>query len=597
VKISKNTAIFGLIFLTLAVLEFVLFKRYCRHFLVPYYPVNYDQMATFYWDYSAHFSLSQLGHWPADNRALTPFKGALVPMLGLLFTFIFGAHRLSILLVNFFFLLLAQFFLFFWAVKRNFSMSFLSVGFFLLTGTHFFYFGGLNDMRLDYGGMVMMGLAFLAALNWLQFGGRKCLVWVGTALALLDLTRFVTMFYWIGGLPVAMAVACGLVARTKKRGSFAAKLPKRLATVWLLAIGVATLHLLISWVSFSNYYVALKITGEDKMRWTEFGVHNIFEQILYFPNSFLIHFHETITFFLILLIPPAVTLFYKRLAAGNSGKSNVDIVEISLEKTSWLLFLSLLATTYIALTLYSPSPIVIGVYAIPLCVSMALTLSRLLATVFGKKIALSVSVLFMMFGAGTFMQRLYAPTEPPHCNSTSSQRISAINTLVVEQVAASKKIQTILWSATHEGLMPLQFTVSWSELKHCLQPPVIQIHVPPYPALDESDFVAALNEADIAVIPITLPSPPPGWFEYPNITALRTHLPVLKTCLDREFKLVQRFDQIYAGNPNLWSIGVYKRIKNEKDKAGLKTQIVRDSIPANNRRLYLLRNMTVIRDN
>lgn len=333
------------------------------------------------------------------------------------------------------------------------------------------------------------------------------------------------------------------------------------------------------------------------MRWAEFGVHNIFEQLLYFPHSFIVHFHETITFFLILLIPPAVTIFCKQLGIPKSGKSNVDRGALSLEKTSWLLFLSLLSTTYVALTLYSPSPIVIGAYAIPLCVSMASTLSRLLESAFGKKITISFSLLFMMFGAGTFMQRLYAPSQPPHCNPMSSHRISAINALVVEKVAASKKVQTVLWSAIHEGLIPPQFTISWTELKHCLQPPTIQIHVPPYPALKESDFVAALNEADIAVIPIALPAPPPGWFEYPNITALRTHLPALRTNLDREFKLLQSFDQIYAGNPNLWSIGVYQRIKNEKDKEGLKKSTTRNSLSGSNGRLYLLRKVTVLRDN
>lgn len=532
-------------------LEYRGFRGYFKQWLEPYHVVNFDQMAIFWGAYRAFFSLAQSGHLPADYfEGLCAAKGALVPQLALSSVLLFGPHRFSINLINFAFFVTAQLAVFFTASRLYCrSTALLAVGLFLLPGTHFFQFGGLDDARIDYAGMAVMGLCFLASLNWLLHGGRVRLSLLAASLATLTFTRFVYMFYWIGGLPLAILP---ILAINEKKAS---KLSvSRLIQAWLVTLICCTVQLAFCWQGFFGKYVQLKLTSQDSIRWLEFGVHNTTERLLYYPNSFWIHFHEM--FYLSMAVVASTVAF--KLAGLKSGSPSPD--DGRCELLSWVTLTATLASAYVILTMYSPSPIVIAAFSVPVAITLAGTCSRLLKEYTPIRLQSAICAVAFAYALCSFLVQLKQPIYPPHADVDSSRSLSCLMDKVVTEVKGKSGGITLGWVVFHEALHGPAFVIKWAETQQTSIPRVRHKHMPAFPPLPQTEFLKLLADSDFAIVPVAMPAPPMGWFEYPGLTRLRTELAGLQPTLRNEFKLVYRADGVYAGHPNRWSIGLYKRI-------------------------------------
>lgn len=545
-----------LAFVFLLILECVAFLYYFKKQLAPFYLVNFDQFSTYMGAYESYFSLR-------DSRTLSDGfwnwvgvqKGMLLPILALVSVVLFGPCRLAINAINFAFLGVSQICLV-WSVNKVYgrSVAGFALGLFLLSGTHFFQFGGLDDLRRDYSGMALSGLVFLSSWRFLSLGGRANFVFALFSFILLTLSRFVLIFPWIAGLVVLAGVI--FLARGTNIFCEPSKLISRLVQLFVGPMIGCIVHLLASWKDFSGYYLQLKFTNEDSLRWTECGVHNLTDRLLYYPHSLWEHFH-------ILLISSAAVFIaamflhvvFKR---PKQVFSNDDSRQFTI---GCALFLCTLVTAYVILTAYSPHPCVVGAFSIPLACCIAIGMRRVLQRHLSVRTINSLMLISTIGSISFFLYEFKRPPHPPHPRLDSARAVSRLmNSVVTAAKPYQGKPLTIQWLIFHDGLHGPAFLISWYENQRSGNPHFRHMHIPFAPPLPAEAYLEDLNKADLVVAPVSLPAPPLGWFEYPGVGSLRKHLPVLQPVLDRDFQRIAIYDGIYANQPNLWTVGVYKRV-------------------------------------
>jgi hypothetical protein len=196
-------------------LQLVLFTRYVGTYVAPIYPVNQDQLNILRWAYRGalvarahHSELPSVLISPDSMAQAQLFKGALLPLLALASSSLLGIARLPALLVNFAALAAGECAIYWYLRRRGgAACGVLGVGLFLLARTHYYWAGGLDDLRRDYLGMVATGVAFMAVASYLARGGVGIAAPV-LALILLALSRAVSLVYWA----LALGAACLLLA-------------------------------------------------------------------------------------------------------------------------------------------------------------------------------------------------------------------------------------------------------------------------------------------------------------------------------------------------------------------------------------------------
>ena len=151
----------------LVLLQLRLFTRYIRTYVSPFYPVNHDQLPVLEWAYRgarvarAHLlELPSVFVSPESLPHAQFFRGALLPLLAMASSSVLGVDRLSAALVNFAALAVGECAIYWYLRRRGGAPSgVLGMGLFLLAGTHYYWVGGLNDLRRDYLGVLAMGVS------------------------------------------------------------------------------------------------------------------------------------------------------------------------------------------------------------------------------------------------------------------------------------------------------------------------------------------------------------------------------------------------------------------------------------------------------
>jgi len=575
--------------------EYAVYQHYFRRYIAPYYPVNDDQLETYQWAYNNSLAFKTGSRQETDTKPIAlPYrrtsglnmKGPVVPMLSLAAALIMGPHRFSVGLVNFLYLIVGQIVLFF-AIRRRSGMrpALLASGLFLLSGSHYFYAGAINDMRLDYAGMITMGITYLAVLQWLERGKRTDLLLSAVSLFLCATTRSILLIYWIGTALSALTIF--IVAASFDQSVALKQFRNRSAFILACLAAVATFYLAMNWHDFASYYITCKTGGEDAMRRRENHVENLAQMLLYYPHSFLEHFQTMLVFAFGAAAASAVgwLAVAKRAltpAPGSSSavttgeaspgsknaattspgsKSAVITSQASPDSKSAgtnenggsppprknpiitpvsVLLIGVVASVLVCVTAYVPSPVVIGVLTMPLCISFALAIEHLMKMSKLRWLPMIVASAIAVCGLCNFNKEFKSPTYIPHGDLRESTMVNHIFDVLIPEVNRSQHRIEILWGLVHGGLNEKAFEIySWEHLHKPLAVPVDAAYVACYPEFSWSGFERQLVEANFVVAPVELAKPAPNQFEYEGMKSLRENLPKMLATLKTD-----RFVQI-----------------------------------------------------
>jgi hypothetical protein len=549
--------------------EYGTYQHYFKRYIAPYYPVNDDQLETYQWAYN-NSVVSQTGtlQQGRDKAIALPnkrevglnMKGCIVPLLSLGATLLLGPQRFSVGLINLVYLIVGQIVLFF-AMRRRSGIrpALLASGLFLMSTSHYYYAGGINDMRLDYAGLIMMGMTYLAVLQTLESGKRKDLIVSAACLLLCAMTRSILLIYWLGTILSAFVIFGGaeLLHKTAALKQFR----QRCGLVLTCIAAVGALYIAVNWRDFASYYINCKTGGEDAMRRRENHIENVVQLLMYYPNSFWLHFQTMLVFalgatcatlfgFLVRYLKP----FAIRLSPNsNSNKSRLVVGENQVAESLTasepanavstegvihtivtppvVLLFGVVAAVLVCVTSYVPSPLVIGVLTMPLCISLALAIERLMQLSKVKLLPMAIAASIAIAGLCHFSNQFRYPIYIPHQDLPEAKAVNHIFDVMIPRVNQYHRGIEILWSLVHGGLNEKAFEIYSWEHHHPVKVPVDARYVACYPEFSWPAYARQLKDADIVVAPVELAAPKDGQFEYDGMKSMRENLPKMLEAL------------------------------------------------------------------
>ncbi|MBI5304103.1 MAG: hypothetical protein HY868_18355 [Chloroflexi bacterium] len=533
----QNIKTFGIA--SVLVVEFLLFCVYFQSNIVPYYPRNWDQLATYRAVYQTYFAVRDGGvsqFFLKDNAIMQgAFKGWVVPFLGLVGTFLLGPQRLSIGLVNLFFFILGQIGLVHFFERRyGWLAGVLAWGLFLSGTIHNFFAGGIDDLRFDYAGMVIFGLAFLSLVTLLEKPTRRhllrCAVWVGLGLA----TRSIIVVYLVG-MEMFLFVLLAFQWFRKKDDLFWTNRVRGVASLVALSLLGTGFFLLANGSQLADYYGKLKVTPEDSIRQAEFGINSLKDWLFYYPRSARTHFRGYLNI-AALSVPVFFLIWILQRLRGKATQLGLDHSRLALFAVT---LGTAVLTIYTALTLYSPSPIVIGVLTIPL----AATLANWLVEGFhrlGSVVGMRLTTGFIAaFGLASYINPMITPQ---YINISARREGETINQFLDDldrMVAARLDKPVIYWMFPHPGLHPYAFEIYLYEHGAETLVPNLRHVYPTIFATTQDVLGKTLASSDIVVTYVQMPNR--TGYEYPSIRSLMTFESTWREQLEDEFVLRQSY--------------------------------------------------------
>jgi hypothetical protein len=548
VKLKQHLRVVALLVIAL---EFFLFRAYFATNIAPYHPRNHDQLVTYGAVYEAYFSIRDRGWVEAFRSDLgikrLTFKSTVVPMLGLLAMYVAGPGRWALGVVNFAFFVLGQVVLWrFFDRRVGIPGALLAWGLFLLGSSHYFWAGGLDDLRFDHAGMVAFGMAFLALWSFLEAPGLRALCWCLAVFAFAVATRSISMLYLLGAqtLVVAALVVRGAILR------------ERDARLWLsllLLLGSMvefTVFLVVRGRGFFRYYGGLLVTDEASIRDVEFGVRTVWDRWLYYPRSAASHFDTY------LIVGAIVGIFilagWVRGRFGRRGSASIQML-FARTRILLLLLVATACSTFGILTLYSPSPVVIGVLTIPVLCFVVVLVVNGLAWLQRARALGAVALIVAVLGLGTYAR---AMTVPRWTSPQFRQDAAVINGLFRSLAEIGEVFEgrgRVQWLLEHDGINHLAFNTYVYEQSPDSSVLKFTHGRPSLFAISKNELQESLAAANMVIVPVET-----GLslgFEYPFTKALRDLIPTLRDTLDREFVLKGEYP-LYGGHT---IIGLYVR--------------------------------------
>lgn len=488
----------------------------------------------------------------AQEEPDNDMKGFVVPLVSLASTFVFGTQRFSVAIVNFVFLMLSELCIIYGLLAmRGLRCAGLALGFFLMAQTHYYYCGGINDMRFDYAGMVTMGLTYISALRFLETRTKKFFILTCAALALATYTRSIVLIYWIGALSLTSAYVL-LIPKVRKKTQFSRELVVAIIGLTTASFALLAMYIGIYWHDFFGYYVKCKVGGEDLMRLRESGVNSLLERLTYYPGSFYDHFQRILYGFLI-CAPIAWCMKVRGNDYADDGSPLASTAPIH------ILTASLFISVFACVTYYAPTPVVIGVLAMPLAVWCALVLDSILKGSAKTRLSFVMVALVVLTGGYVYVKEMTRPTYPPHPDRT--------NSLVTEQVLAdlNKELmatnngspKTIYWCLIHDGINQVYFEIS--QMEHLGHPAPLRITHKVLKAFPASSLKTITDKVDLADYVVISKLPAPSTFEYDGATSVRLNFSKITDKLNSEFNLVSNHDYHPVGYPTVGQVRIYKR--------------------------------------
>jgi hypothetical protein len=537
---SAESRRFWLIAVALAVIGMLVFRQSYMTFIEPHYPTSFDQLTLLHKFYGIYYDTlgdserSAFARVAATLKQFVDFKGWVLPAVGTTLALLFGPYRDVFLMTNYLFLVLAGGVLL-WTLRRRLgtSFAFAGLGLVLLSNSLYFWAGGLTDMRFDCAGLATFGVFFLTLWFFGVLGGPKAFRLIVLAYALTLLTRSASGVYGLCSVGVFGLVCTAAWASTRRPGWRS----RWFATLWI-GIALATLFLVffaIHYREIKAYYIQLLLTPEDAIRLKEFGVGSRAELLLYYLRSFWGHFSGMIIAGGVLIAGHLLIRLFSTWPLHLTTIGNGVLSSAAQFKVPLLIGASFLIGTLIPLSLYSPSPVVIGALTVPLAVTV-ITVCGAVGVPRGPrwtKIATQLlhgAMLVAGFAFFVIENMSHVPWPTATLNWARGQN-ALLSQLARDHSDAGG---TVAWLTLVDGLNAAVLSVFLYETGRYDAVPRLHVTGIGLFALQMPDLLQRIAGADAVVAHRDFPSLP---LPYPSLVSLRDTQTEWQGILDREFVL------------------------------------------------------------
>jgi hypothetical protein len=355
-------------------------------------PDHYDQASYLWIAYGLVERIGMRG-WPVLVEALTqPIHptGVLLPVVGAVAVGLTGAGRLAALSLNFLAFAGLQALTFHTVrVKTgNAALACASVALLLCQGVMWFWAGGLFDFRIDFIAYCLFGMWVCAVLLSGPFLYWRWTVIASAIAAILVLFRFFTIIYVLGimgGFAIIAAYAA----------------PKRIGKIAASAVAIIALvarSLFIHRHALYEYYGIGHLLGPEKeIRAEEAGVHDLADQLLYYPASLAIE-HLGWTFWVGAAILAVAAIGSLRTAKRQWTPFRFDLL---------LLFGAIAGPMLVLTSDQSKSPVVAGIAAGPVVLALIIVAAPAISQRASYLAAAAIACLAVVFQTGHVLR--YTP--------------------------------------------------------------------------------------------------------------------------------------------------------------------------------------------
>ena len=518
-------------------LEFLFFRTYYVTNYQPYFPRATDQTVYLLSEYMTYYSLSDYGflHTVKNLDTLQPiFKGPIAPNLGVIFMFLFGPNRLSAALVNFLFLMIGQLFLFlFFKEKIDIYAGLVAVALFFLSITHYYWAGGLNDLRLDYAGMVTFGLAFIALNHLINVPTFRNFLLSGISIGISLATRSITGIYLIA-IVFVINVFLWISIKYKLFRQVNSEQIKSFRYLLVITAVIAGIAFIAIGRDMISYYSPMfrGPAPEREIRAAEFGVSTALSNLLYYPRSASEHFEYYGYIVIGIALFQGLKGIFKRVqpnqnnVAQDFGLRNCLIVFLITGFCVWLILLR-----------YSQSPVTIGVLTIPIVFVLTMIISKQLDGV-SENIESLISGAILLVGFLFYVSNMITPRALSPATIVQAKEINALYEDIANVVAGGN-IRKVSWLVNHEAFYPSSFYVYLYEHGRRMEVPLVSSAAPGIFAKSKTEIINQIETSDIVVAPLYFNRA--VGYEYPYTQSVRQYETSWRKKINAEFILKQKY--------------------------------------------------------
>jgi hypothetical protein len=500
--------------------------------VAPYYPRFFDQASGAYFGlYRTHYAFADsalplAARIAASSLYLFDLRGWAVPWIATALGFAFGANRVAFASANYVFfaamvLALAA------AMARRCDgwTAAATIGLALTSRSVFLPAGGLHDLRLDFAGLAMFGIFALALWRVAETPDRGRVALAALAYAASLWSRSVTGVYGLIAIGTLGAISLAMTAlgrdpqwRRRWRATFA---------LGLAAAAFFALYVALHFREIDGYYFNLLRTDESRIRLAEQGLSSRAELFGFYLRSAWSHFRP-----LLLWCTATLGLALGAIAIGWLRGARALHPPPAEPGPALAAGAAVLVGVFLPLSVFTPSPVVIGVLTVPLAAACGFALAFAAGRVPCPRIARAILLLPLAAGLWTAGRALLAP---PVWTTPEIPSAEAHNTLF-ERIAADGR-GTVAWMTVNEGLSWATFSIYLYETARAADVARYGHLVTAIFALDAETVRARIAEADAVVTWRQFPTYSP----FPAVTSMRDTRDAWQPILDREFALRYEF--------------------------------------------------------
>ena len=399
-KVLKNNKT-QLALVIFAGIQFLLFQTYAFRNVIDAIPRNTDQSVFLRISYHIYEALVAGDYREAFSYALNNLGQGGYAGLCTLLLFLLGNNRFSLLLANFFCLLLSEVMGFF-CLKRISGKNFVGwmfIGLYLMSNTAFFEAGDLLDYRIDFAASCMYTCWSCSFLLFRDTGSKKYGYLSAVFMGILILFRLNTIVY-LGVAIVLFEVGRWFIFQGREQWKELKHEIKYLFKYAMVVFVSGGWYLLIQLKNFINYYVTAHVQGEEPLiRALEQGVTNLFQNLMFYPKMvYENHLGKNLSILIVIIVIVICgLLLYKK---------KIDGIDISKKERAslWFMLCAIISPIIVLTVDLSKSAVVIGIITGSIvafvCYLTTLAFSRLIL----QRMLVVLSVVCLSLGAVNYMK-------------------------------------------------------------------------------------------------------------------------------------------------------------------------------------------------
>ena len=344
----KNSIILSFILL----LEFALFRTCVQRDIIGSCPRNIDQAVFMRMTYHMYENIVS-GNWGEVLHEISTGLGqGAFPVFGLIFLFIFGKSRLSLLLVNFTLFVLVQGVGYHYVKKMSNSntLGYVFLGLFLMIQSPYFEAGGLFDYRMDFSAFCLYTCWMVTFVAAHYINDKKTYYLSAAFCGMTLMFRSNTLAY----LGIAFFLFECIYLFVLKQENLKEELVKLIKYACIIVV-FGGWYIVAQSKALLQYYLTAHVTSDEpQIRMLEQGIKNTSDYLLFYPKSLVnTHLGKMLSGVLAILILISLILYLV-------NKKKKDLKIDKNEKTAFVAGMCGFVSPFIVLTIdISKSAVVI----------------------------------------------------------------------------------------------------------------------------------------------------------------------------------------------------------------------------------------------